>query len=124
MGNEEETREKTNLESNRAISLLLGGKPEGKENKPKNENPCRDMDKKIDQMVTKNIEATEIEVKGKGKVGKEADALRITMGEEPYQPFQGEGMKVDSGIVDNIWPVIKLPRDLERIGIEEGGDNS
>jgi len=33
-------------------------------------------------------------------------------------------MKVDSVIVDNIRPVIELPRDLERIGIKEGGDNS
>jgi len=34
------------------------------------------MDEKINQMVTKNIQATEIEVKSKGKVGKETDTLR------------------------------------------------
>jgi hypothetical protein len=55
MGNEEETREKTNPKSNRPISLPLRRKPEGKENKPKNEDSCRDMNEEIDQMVAKDI---------------------------------------------------------------------
>jgi hypothetical protein len=75
VGNEEKAREKSNLKSNRPISFLLGGKPEGKENKPKNKDSRTYMDEKIDKMITENIQATEIEIKGKSKIGKKPNAL-------------------------------------------------
>jgi len=83
MGDEDQAGDQSYFKSNGVVSSLLGREVEGEGDEPKNKNPSDGVDKKIDQVVAKNIEATEIEVKGKGEVGKEADALRITVGQEP-----------------------------------------
>ena len=71
MGDKDEAGKERYLVRDGSISLPERGKTEGQDEEPIQEDPRKDVDKKIDQMVAKYIELSEIVIEGEGEIGKD-----------------------------------------------------
>ncbi len=72
-------------------------------------------------MVAKNIQLTEIKVKGKSKIGKKTDAPRKTLREESQHLIGRKRVPMDAIVVNDIRFVVELPRNLKRVEVKKGG---
>ena len=76
------------------------------------------MNEKIYQMVAPNIQFSKIVIKGKSKIGKKANAIRlIGVLNQPFQMIPGKDFDLDTWIVNNIGQVIKVEVGRKGIGV-------
>ena len=75
------------------------------------------MDDKIHQMITKDIETTEIIIKRQSKIRENSNRLLISIFDQSFQKIQGELSDLDIRVVIDIDLVIKMEGDVKSIGI-------
>jgi len=81
------------------------------------------MDEKIHQMISEYVESSKAIIECKSEIGKKSDVTLINIFDHSFQSIPGHHLDLDIGIVSNIGTIIKLKRDMERIGIGEQGDS-
>lgn len=75
------------------------------------------MDEEIDQMVTEDVQPSQVIVEGKGEVGKDSGRFPIINLDQLTEPLERGGREMDTRFHDDVGVVIKLERDMEGVGI-------
>jgi hypothetical protein len=75
------------------------------------------MDDKVHEMISKNIDPSEIIIQSKGKIGEYPDRFLIGILDQLFHPVPGKNLDVDIGILKDIGPVIEIEGYGERIRI-------
>jgi hypothetical protein len=123
MNKEEKAREEGNGKGDGAVALSEGGKVQGEEEEPVDEEAGTKMDEEVDQVKAENLQPSHVIVHRKRKIGKESNRVTVTF-DQLVEPFQGEVLKMNAQIFDDVGGVIKLKGDVEGVGIGQEGQNS
>jgi hypothetical protein len=107
-----------------AIAFPEGGKVEGEQQEPIEEETRTEVDEEVDEVVTKDLETSKVIVQGKGKVGKDAQRLFAVGLDELVEPMEGEALQLDARVFDDVGFIVEKERDPEGIGIGQKGQNS
>jgi hypothetical protein len=92
-------------------------KVEHEHEKPIEKDSRSDMDDKVYQMISKNIDPSEIVIEGEGKVREYPDRFLIGVPDKLLHPVPGKNLDLDIGILEDIEPVIEIEGDGESIRI-------
>ncbi len=81
------------------------------------------MDKKIDEVVTEDIEFPKIIIEGEGEVGKEPDRIFDIL-DQLLQPVECKTMESNAGFADDIRVIIELEGDMKSIAVGDKSNSS
>ena len=79
------------------------------------------MDKKIHQVITKDIEPSEVIIDGQGEIRKNSDRLLISILDQSIDVLPRKNSNLDIRVVGNIRPVVKMKWDMEGIRVRHKG---